>query len=176
MEQAEVYLIENPATGLLIFQTDSDPGFYFNAGTPAMPDWVRLTDAVTGISMIHDSDDDTQVIANEGDRILFNTDGVRRMTILSNGKTGIGTSSPSEILEVAGKTHSQDGFTAPQTSGDGYYVYRAGSPSSSVTSSHKNGFNVAGAEGFGFYTGWSDLDGVYVYSAGGDGIQVNSTD
>ena len=31
-----------PATGLLIYQTDGTPGFYFNAGTPVAPNWTHL--------------------------------------------------------------------------------------------------------------------------------------
>lgn len=34
--------IANPAASLLIYQTNNTPGFYYNAGTPAVPDWVRL--------------------------------------------------------------------------------------------------------------------------------------
>lgn len=31
--------ISAPATGLMIYQTDEKPGFYYNAGTPLAPDW-----------------------------------------------------------------------------------------------------------------------------------------
>jgi hypothetical protein len=33
--------IISPATGLLIYQTDNQPGFYYNSGTPVSPLWVR---------------------------------------------------------------------------------------------------------------------------------------
>ncbi len=32
--------IVNPANGLMIYQTDNVPGFYYNSGTPASPAWV----------------------------------------------------------------------------------------------------------------------------------------
>jgi hypothetical protein len=35
-------LITSPATGLLIYQTDNTPGFYYNAGTPVTPNWTFL--------------------------------------------------------------------------------------------------------------------------------------
>ncbi|RFS15513.1 hypothetical protein [Emticicia sp. C21] len=35
--------IAAPATGLLVYQTDGASGFYYNAGTPNTPNWVRLT-------------------------------------------------------------------------------------------------------------------------------------
>ena len=34
--------IANPATGLLIWQTDETPGFYYNGGTPGSPKWYLL--------------------------------------------------------------------------------------------------------------------------------------
>ena len=35
-------LISSPATGLVIYQTDGTPGFYYNAGTSIAPYWVQL--------------------------------------------------------------------------------------------------------------------------------------
>lgn len=37
--------IATPATGLLVYQTDAPAGFYYNAGTPAAPNWVLVTAA-----------------------------------------------------------------------------------------------------------------------------------
>lgn len=34
--------IASPATGLLVYQTDGTPGFYYNAGTPGSPNWVLI--------------------------------------------------------------------------------------------------------------------------------------
>jgi trimeric autotransporter adhesin len=34
--------ISNPATGLLIFQTDNTPGFYYNSGTSGSPAWIKI--------------------------------------------------------------------------------------------------------------------------------------
>src|SRR5688572_33486977 len=31
--------IVSPANGLMIYQTDNNPGFYFNKGTAATPNW-----------------------------------------------------------------------------------------------------------------------------------------
>lgn len=36
-------LITLPATGLLIYQTDNTPGFYFNSGTSAAPVWTSIS-------------------------------------------------------------------------------------------------------------------------------------
>jgi len=35
-------VITSPATGLLIYQTDNTPGFYYNAGTSTTPNWTLL--------------------------------------------------------------------------------------------------------------------------------------
>jgi hypothetical protein len=39
MTMAERNAISSPQTGLLVFQTDNTPGFYYNAGTPPAPGW-----------------------------------------------------------------------------------------------------------------------------------------
>jgi len=39
MTQAQRDAISSPAASLLIYQTNQTPGFYFNAGTPASPNW-----------------------------------------------------------------------------------------------------------------------------------------
>lgn len=40
--------ISNPATGLIVYVTD-DNNFYYNAGTPASPNWIALVTAVANI-------------------------------------------------------------------------------------------------------------------------------
>lgn len=42
MTMAQRNAIANPATGLMIFQTDNTPGYYFNSGTTTVPIWTRL--------------------------------------------------------------------------------------------------------------------------------------
>lgn len=43
MTAAQRTAIANPATGLLVIQTDGAPGFYYNAGSPAAPNWLNLS-------------------------------------------------------------------------------------------------------------------------------------
>lgn len=43
MTEAQRLGISQPATGLLVHQTDGTPGFYYNMGTPATPDWLNLS-------------------------------------------------------------------------------------------------------------------------------------
>lgn len=70
--------IASPATGLMIFQTNGTPGYYFNAGTPAAPSW-SLIGSNAGQWL------------NNGSNIYYN-----------NGSVGIGTDMPAERLHVDG--------------------------------------------------------------------------
>src|SRR5215207_9234898 len=48
MTIAQSNAIVNPATGLLIYRTDGTPGIYFNAGTPAVPNWQSIVSTSSG--------------------------------------------------------------------------------------------------------------------------------
>jgi hypothetical protein len=43
MTEAQRSGISFPATGLLVYQTDGITGFYFNSGTPGLPNWASLS-------------------------------------------------------------------------------------------------------------------------------------
>ena len=74
--------IQNTATGLMIFQTDQDSGFWFNAGSLLSPSWVKMSDASSSVW--------TRATGNN--------------IILSNlpDSIGIGVTKPEEKLEVRG--------------------------------------------------------------------------
>ena len=54
MTQDNRNAIASPATGLMIFQTDNTAGFYYNAGTPATPNWqvVGASSASSGPTLL----------------------------------------------------------------------------------------------------------------------------
>jgi hypothetical protein len=77
MTQAQRNAITNPATGLMIYQTDGGPGLYYNAGTPSIPAW----------SMVGNN---AGQWLNSGSNIYYN-----------QGKVGIGTTTPDASLCIA---------------------------------------------------------------------------
>jgi hypothetical protein len=78
MTLAQRNAIVSPATGLMVFQTNGTPGYYYNSGTPAAPVWA-LVGSNAGQWMTN------------GTSIYYNL-----------GNVGIGTDSPLEKLHVDG--------------------------------------------------------------------------
>ncbi|MCD4746864.1 MAG: type VI secretion system tube protein Hcp [Bacteroidales bacterium] len=75
--------ISQPATGLLIFQTDGKQGFYYNNGTPSSPDWEFLSSS-SSVLWLKGPDNTTTLLSNKSDSV------------------GIGTQFPEEKLDVSG--------------------------------------------------------------------------
>ena len=42
LTQSQMQGITSPATGLMVYVTDINPGFYYNLGTPSIPQWQAL--------------------------------------------------------------------------------------------------------------------------------------
>lgn len=77
MTQAQRDGISSPTSGLLIYQTENEPGFYFNSGTPASPVWQRIA----------------------GSNDIWQQSGENIYRI--NGNIGIGESNPTGKLHVS---------------------------------------------------------------------------
>jgi hypothetical protein len=78
MTQAQKTAISNPATGLIIYQTDGSTGLYYNAGTAAVPDWIKVGSG-------------SGQWTSNGSNLYY-----------SAGNVGIGTNAPSALLDVNG--------------------------------------------------------------------------
>ncbi len=97
--------IASPATGLLVFDTDT-AGFWFYDGTA----WADLSASVASDHIV-DADNDTkiQVEANiDEDIIRFDVAGSEAMMIDNTGYVGIGTSTPSVKLDIVGDVAIND--------------------------------------------------------------------
>ena len=145
MIQTQREAISNPATGLLVFQTDGSSGFYYNAGTPA---WIQLSSTL--ITQIADADGDTKVQVEatpDEDTIRFVVAGTEAMVIDGAGNIGVGTSTPNYSLDITGDVVA-DGLRIRRVS-DGsetvHKIYDAGA-------GHISYYNSAGNRGHYFYT------------------------
>ncbi|MDF1696946.1 MAG: right-handed parallel beta-helix repeat-containing protein [Saprospiraceae bacterium] len=118
MTSTEKDAIANPATGLLIYQTNDIEGFHYNQGTTTDPDWVRIG-----------NEDD---IDNLNSRIPI--DSVAYFDTY-NGKYA------SYVITKSGSYYMTDGFNLAQTGAYGIII-----DSDNVTLD-MNGFNIYG-DGF----------------------------
>jgi hypothetical protein len=79
--------ILNPATGLLVYQTNGVTGFYYNTGTPAAPAWINLS--VYALQ---------QNINTNGKWV--SPDGTNTGVFMKTNGAGIGTNQPDRPLTV----------------------------------------------------------------------------
>lgn len=111
MTEAQKNAITNPATSLIIFQSNNDVGFYFNAGTPGTPSWIKLmseNDLGEPVA-IQDADGDTKIdVAGSGDDDIirfeqsgteyFRMDSGRFEVVNSNNSVSIGNNSGAGLI------------------------------------------------------------------------------
>ncbi|MBL4756051.1 MAG: membrane dipeptidase [Flavobacteriales bacterium] len=97
--------IASPATGLLIYQTDNTPAYYYNAGTPGVPNWVRFFSGSSAGGWDLSGNAGTTVGTNflgttDANDFAVYTNNAERIRITSSGLVGIGTGSPGVKLAV----------------------------------------------------------------------------
>jgi uncharacterized protein YjbI with pentapeptide repeats len=85
MDSVHRTTISFPATGLIVYQTDGTSGFYFNFGTPGLPNWSFLF-----------STDSAPWLYNGND--IYNT---------NTGNTGVGTQTPLSLFSVGPNSQFQ---------------------------------------------------------------------
>lgn len=95
MTEAQRDAISNPATSLIIYQLNNNPGFYFNAGAPGTPSWVKLisNNELGEPVAISDADGDTKVeveAISDEDIIRFTVKGSEAVAIDSLGNLTVG--------------------------------------------------------------------------------------
>jgi hypothetical protein len=158
--------IGSPASGLLIYQTDNTPGFYYNAGSSSVPDWKIVGNNAGTFSQW----------TTTGSNIYYNS-----------GNVGIGLSNPTA------KIHIQSPSYESMLSSSSYGVYGMHSISGSygyLGASNEGGFGFSPngwglrgttTNGYALYgqhsasgnTGWigSTNEAVYGSSTAGYGVK-----
>ncbi|PLW98656.1 MAG: hypothetical protein C0591_04000 [Marinilabiliales bacterium] len=178
--------ISSPATGLLIWQTDNTPGFYYNAGTPASPNWIG----------IGGESDDWTTTGNSGTNPLTNflgttdaqslaiySDNTERMRVRSDGIITVNTTAAfsTSTLHTAA-SGDDDGITSNATgAGDSFFGQNTGTGSafygtawgSGIAGYFSNGGTGSGAYGrannsgaFGLWANNDDPSGTGLGAAG----------
>lgn len=74
MTEAERIAISNPATGLVVYQTDATAGYYYNSGTPATPVWQRLATDKTTVAFSATNSTAQNFGTNTWAKILYSTE------------------------------------------------------------------------------------------------------
>lgn len=124
MTQAQRNAIVTPATGLLIYQTDSTPGFYYYTGSAWVPfgssGWSLTGNSGTTVGTNFLGTTDNQDFAIKTN----NTEAIR---VKSDGKIGIGNTAPSTKIHITGTT-------IPAVAGGTSTLYSNDFTSGSITS------------------------------------------
>ena len=106
--------ISNPANSLLVYNTTNNPsagltpGYYYNAGTTTSPIWVRLlnsgspSDAWLTRGNAGTNPATHFIGTTDNVALVFRTNNTEKMRITASGNVGIGTTLPSEKLEILG--------------------------------------------------------------------------
>lgn len=157
MTEAQRLGIATPATSLIVFQTDGDDGFYFNAGTPGSPSWVKLLsdNDLDDPVAIGDSDSDTRIDvegAGDDDEISIEVAGTEyfRIDTVNNGGNA-----PTPRLQFLNNGDNiilgaNAGNTISNTGGNGVRNIIIGNNSGNGTTDYSNvfvGANVATVNG-----------------------------
>jgi hypothetical protein len=115
---AQRAMISTPATSLLVYQTDENSGFYYNAGTTIAPNWVML------------KDDRTNFLSKSASYTITATDIMSSLVIVQTTQTATFTL-PAASTVPAGKTiHVISSHPTPNLtlSVSGTIIWPGGSP------------------------------------------------
>lgn len=119
MTLAQRNVIPSPATGLIVYQTDNTPGFYYYNGST----WIQLS---TGAA--------TNYWSLNGSNHIYNNNG---------GRVGINTNSPAHFLDVYGDARVYGGYLKLQdfnsNNGTIQFLNTDGTPTHHMTHLNFNG-------------------------------------
>ncbi len=174
-----------PATGLIIYQTDNIPGYYYNAGTPGSPQWVPVWELSLPYSRTLNADNAGIAITNSS------VNGGRGLMGIADGATGAnigvwGASASGSGVGVQGRnvatTGTSAGVRGEAYSPIGYGLYGVNYATTGlaagiigITNSASGtgiyGINTVGSgAGYGIYGASNSPDGIGVFGSGKWGV------
>jgi len=74
MTETERTAISNPATGLLVYQTDVTTGYYYNSGTAVIPAWQKLATDKTAVAFSATTSSALNFSANVWTKLTYSTE------------------------------------------------------------------------------------------------------
>lgn len=101
LSQEQRNAIVSPATGLLVYQTDNTPGFYYYSGSA----WVLLSASGAGWSITGNSGTlpaTNYIGTSDNQGIAIKTNNTNRISVDSTGKIGFNTTNPGVGFDIAG--------------------------------------------------------------------------
>ncbi|MBL4753057.1 MAG: DUF1566 domain-containing protein [Flavobacteriales bacterium] len=103
--QVQRNAIVSPATGLLVYQIDNTPAYYYNAGTPGVPSWARIFSGTSAGLWDLSGNAGTTVGTNflgttDAQDFAIYTNNAEKLRVTSGGNIGIGTVTPTSQLHI----------------------------------------------------------------------------
>jgi len=125
--------IASPATSLLVYNTGtgglSPAGYYYNAGTPAAPNWVKLQITREGWLLTGNAGTDptTNFLGTtDGKDLVIRTNNAERMRVLSGGQVLVNTTTAAaatDLFDAVGNATFTDAVNGYATVNGGIGVY-----------------------------------------------------
>ena len=173
-----------PATSMLVYNTATAglspnnviPGYYYNAGTPAAPNWLRMNAGSAGGT-------EWKLLGNSGTNassnflgtidavdLVFRTNNTEKMRVLSGGNVGIGTATPAQKLDVVGNLQfSQALMPNGQPGTSGQVLISQGANTAPIFTNLGSLNNIVVLTSNGTYTPTTGTSKAYVIMVGGGG-------
>ncbi|GAB4452398.1 MAG: hypothetical protein OHK0036_13950 [Bacteroidia bacterium] len=181
--------IPSPATSLLVFHTGGgglSSGYYYNAGTPGSPNWVKLfnggspADAWLTLGNAGTTPGTHFIGTTDNVDLVFKTNNIERARITNAGRVGINTSTPgSYYLDVLSNNSAIDGIRGQHTSGSTASAFAAitGSVSNSLYTAATGylGYHNSNNVTFAVYGNGGDLAGMFNGKVGINSVSTNLT-
>lgn len=180
MTEAQRLAISNPATGLLVYQTDNSTGFYYNISTPASPAW-RYTATTNDTWLLGGNNGLTSGVLGSINNVAidFMTNGIVRGRLSNLGEFFIGATSTANAGDLSGAVSNNsfpfaiNGYSGFNGSGV-YGAIQAGAVTqfAAVQGEYQSSvagiFNTSGVRG----TNQSTIAGTGFRTQGGSGPRV----